>query len=640
MSPDGTLYYLATGSGSVFAVRYTGSGAPHVTTQPQSQTVALGQPAAFTITATGTAPLAYQWRRDGVGIPSATTSTYGIPAALLSDDGAAFSVVVSNSLGSATSGDAILTVLNDTLPVVSITAPAPGTFYTAGDTIDYSGTATDAEDGTLGGNAFTWRVDLHHGSHTHPFMPPTTGGTNGSFTIPTLGETSANVWYRIHLRVTDSAGLSQESLRDVLPRTSILTLDTNPPGLKLEVDGQPIANPSSFAGVEGMLRTLGAPTPQRLKGAQWVFSSWSDAGDATHTVSTPANDTAYTATFVQNPTGAFQFGTPTARRLENARYASLVVRRVGGASGPVSVTYATVDGSAVAGEDYTATTGQLDFPSGVISRTIRIPLLDDSVVEGDETFTVALSQPTGGALIGFPATTEITLVDDDHPGTLSFAAVAFGRSESAPSAVIRVTRTGGAASGVTVDYATGGGSATAGADYTATSGTLSFGAGVLSATFSMTILQDDLAEGTETVDLSLANPTGGATLGRRPTSQLRIVDDDRGGALAFRAIPLAVDESAGAATITVLRTGGLAGGVTVDYSTADSTATAGNDYTATTGTLTFGAGITALTFSVPILDDAIHEPGERILLSLSNPSGGGKLGIRKKAVLVIRDDDP
>jgi hypothetical protein len=110
--------------------------------------------------------------------------------------------------------------------------------------------------------------------------------------------------------------------------------------------------------------------------------------------------------------------------------------------------------------------------------------------------------------------------------------------------------------------------------------------------------------------------------------------------LAFRAIPLAVDESAGTATITVLRTGGLAGGVTVDYSTADGTATAGSDYTATTGTLTFGGGIAALTFAVPVLDDAIHEPSERILLSLSNPSGGGKLGIRKKAVLVIRDDDP
>lgn len=640
VSPDGTLYYLATGSGSLFAVRYTGSGAPHVTTQPQSLTVAVGQPAAFVVTATGTAPLAYRWRRNGADIPGATASTYSIPATLLSDDGAALSVVVSNSLGSDTSGDAVLTVLNDTLPVVAIDQPAPGTSYAGGDTIDYAGTAADAEDGTLGGSAFTWWIDFHHGSHTHPFLAPTTGATSGSFTIPTLGETSPDVWYRIHLRVTDSAGLSQESLRDVLPRTSTLGLSSDPPGLKLTLDGQPAVNPSTFVGVEGMVRTLGAATPQKLGGRLWVFSSWSDAGDATHAISTPSADTTYTATFVQNPPGALQFGAPTFRRVESARYASLVVRRVGGATGTVSITYATVDGTAVAGEDYAATTGQLTFAPGVASRAIRVPLLDDSIVEGDETFGVTLSQPTGGGLLGFPASAEVTIVDDDHPGAVSFAAASFVTSESAPSATIRVTRTGGAASGVTVDYATGGGSATPGADYTATGGTLSFGAGVLSATFSIPILEDDLAEGTEAVDLALSNPTGGSTLGKRPTSQLRITDDDRGGSLAFRAGSAVVDEALGTATVTVQRTGGLAGGVTVDYATADGTATEGADYTAATGTLTFDAGITTRTFTVTILDDAVHEPNERILLSLLNPSGGGRLGVLKKAVLVIRDDDP
>ena len=81
----------------------------------------------------------------------------------------------------------------------------------------YAGTGTDAEDGTLPASAFTWQVDFHHDTHIHPFVPATTGATSGSFTIPTSGETSSNVWYRIHLTVRDSGGLTHETFRDVLP---------------------------------------------------------------------------------------------------------------------------------------------------------------------------------------------------------------------------------------------------------------------------------------------------------------------------------------------------------------------------------------------------------------------------------------
>ena len=101
-------------------------------------------------------------------------------------------------------------------------------------TITFAGTGTDPEDGTLPASAFTWRVDFHHDTHTHPFMPRPAARPSGSFTIPTTGETSANVWYRIHLTVRDSGGADAHDLqRDVLPRKVTLTLATSPAGLQL-----------------------------------------------------------------------------------------------------------------------------------------------------------------------------------------------------------------------------------------------------------------------------------------------------------------------------------------------------------------------------------------------------------------------
>ena len=109
----------------------------------------------------------------------------------------------------------------------TISQPAAGTLYSGGSVIAYSGRRDRSEDGTLPASAFTWRVDFHHDTHVHPFKPSTSGVRNGSFTVPTSGETSANVWYRIVLTVRDSAGLTRTTFRDVLPRKVRLTLATS-----------------------------------------------------------------------------------------------------------------------------------------------------------------------------------------------------------------------------------------------------------------------------------------------------------------------------------------------------------------------------------------------------------------------------
>ncbi|MDX6286976.1 MAG: hypothetical protein QOG53_2461 [Frankiales bacterium] len=293
----GSLWYLTRGGG-VFKIDYTANPAPSIGTQPQSQTVSQGGTATFSVAANGVDPLTYQWQRDRVNIAGANSATYELTGATVADDdGARFRVVVSNAHGSATSNEALLSVTTDTPPTPTIDSPDPGTFYSGGDTIDYAGSATDAEDANLPASSFTWQIDFHHADHVHPFMQPTSGATGGSFQIPTVGHTDANVFYRILLTVQDSAGLSTTVYRDVQPRVAQLTLATSPSGLALKLDDQPRVTPLTVTGVVGVQRNLEAPSPQVVNGTKYEFVSWSDGGARAHTIGTPASDTTYTATF-------------------------------------------------------------------------------------------------------------------------------------------------------------------------------------------------------------------------------------------------------------------------------------------------------------------------------------------------------
>ena len=300
VADDGSLYYLARGEGRVHRVRFVDSGTPpSISVHPQDVTVSAGGDATFTVSATGSAPLSYRWQRNGTDIPGATGPSYTLAGAAPSDSGAQFRVVVSNAAGTATSNAATLTVTSNRPPVPVIGAPAAGAFYSAGDTIAYSGSATDPEDGTVAAARFSWRVDFHHADHVHPFLQPAGGSASGSFAIPVSGHTDANVWYRIHLTVRDSGGLEASTFRDVQPRTARVTLAASAPGLRLELDDQPLTAPNTHTGVTGIQRKIAAPSPQVVGGRTYVFTGWSDGGAATHTITTPASDTTYTANYLE-----------------------------------------------------------------------------------------------------------------------------------------------------------------------------------------------------------------------------------------------------------------------------------------------------------------------------------------------------
>jgi glucose/arabinose dehydrogenase len=189
----------------------------------------------------------------------------------------------------------------NTPPAATITSPAAGSLYSAGETINYSGAGSDAEDGALPASALTWRVDFQHDTHAHAFVPATSGASGGSFVVPDTGETSANVWYRIYLTVTDSRGATAETFRDIFPRTSTVKFSTSPAGLQFTLDGQPRADGYAELNVVGMRRTLGVASPQGSGGATYNFVRWSDNGAATHDVKVPAGGARYKAVFAREP---------------------------------------------------------------------------------------------------------------------------------------------------------------------------------------------------------------------------------------------------------------------------------------------------------------------------------------------------
>ena len=297
VAADGSLYYIERGSGSIRRITYQASGTPPAIAQhPANQTVSVGGSATFTVGATGTAPLSYQWQRNQVNIAGATATSYTLSNAQLTDNGARFRAVVFNGFGTATSNEAVLTVTSNGAPVANLTTPAAGTLFRGGQTIDYAGDGTDPEQGTLPASGFSWHALLFHDDgnpHSHPFYGPVSGSKSGSFVIPTTGETSSNIWYRIYLTVTDAQGATNVDSVDILPTKVQVTLASSPSGRQLTLDGIPVTAPFTFTGVVGIQRTIGAVSPQQT----WQFVSWSDGGAQSHVISTPAASTTYRARF-------------------------------------------------------------------------------------------------------------------------------------------------------------------------------------------------------------------------------------------------------------------------------------------------------------------------------------------------------
>jgi hypothetical protein len=324
------------------------------------------------------------------------------------------------------------------------------------------------------------------------------------------------------------------------------------------------------------------------------------------------------------------------------------VSRTGDVSGTVSVDFATSDGTATAGSDYTAMSGTLTFAPGELSKNISVPITNDTLFENaNETFTVTLSNPTSPAILTTSSTT-VTINDNDSkpfvflPSPIRVSEGDLGNSNVAVS--IRLTNP--TVQTVTVDYTTSDRTGTAGSDYVATSGNVTIPAGSTSVTVNIPITGDTTIEPDETFAVMLSNATNVSFIANSEVL-VTIANDDA--MMQFNNATFDVNEGAGFATVTVTRAGDISRAATVQYATTDTAGlqncTVANgkasercDYATAVGRVQFAIGETIKTFTIPIIDDALVEGDETLTVSLSGPAGA-LLGATSTATITITDND-
>ena len=314
-----------------------------------------------------------------------------------------------------------------------------------------------------------------------------------------------------------------------------------------------------------------------------------------------------------------------------------------------SVSYATADGStnpATAGSDYVATSGTLTWAAGdTSSQTISVTVNGDTTVEPDETFYVNLSSPTNATLSKSQGVGTIQNDDIALGITATDATKAEGNSGTTPF-TFTVSRSGLTTGATTVNYAvTGSGTNPAnGADFGGTlpSGQVSFAAGDKSETLTINVSGDLVVEPDEGFTVTLSGASGNAQI-TTPTATGTILNDDSAlPALSIGDVTLAEGDS-GTKTFnfTVSMSGSNTLGASVSYATANGStnpATAGSDYVATSGTLTWAAGDTSSqTISVTVNGDTTVEPDETFYVNLSSPTNATLS--KSQGVGTIQNDD-
>lgn len=293
--PGGDLFAVDFANGSI--VRYLSDNTPPSAVLNASATSG-DAPLAVNFTAAGSAdadgdPLGYAWDLDGDG--ELDDSTSAAPSFTYTQPGS-YAVRLRVSDGRGGQGDATVTVnVGNTPPTATINTPDTGLTWAVGDTVTFSGSGADAQDGTIPGSRMLWTLIMHHCPSTcHEHEITSFPGASGSFVAPDH-EYPAHL--ELRLTVTDAHGLTDTRSVQVQPKTVELTFQTAPAGLRLGFNSEQLTAPFTRTVIVGSHNSVSAPSPQESGGSAYAFSGWSDGGAASHNLTAPAAATTYTATF-------------------------------------------------------------------------------------------------------------------------------------------------------------------------------------------------------------------------------------------------------------------------------------------------------------------------------------------------------
>jgi Calx-beta domain len=396
---------------------------------------------------------------------------------------------------------------------------------------------------------------------------------------------------------------------------------------------------------------LGSVTFPGVTGTPVRIVRWGVNGLAFNTTDS-SDPTASKIYVVQSALVSDQAAIPTGIQLtadkfftsENSSNLTVTVTRSGDISGATSVDYATSNGTATGGTDYTSASGTLNFAAGQLTKTVTIPILNDQIFEGPaETFSFTLSN-TSGASLEAPSVAQITIADNEVKPSIFASSVNATEGNSGTKIFsVPVTLTNASVDQISINYTTANGSATAGSDYVTNSGVLTFAPGTSTASIDITVNGDNTIESDETFVVTFTNPLNASNAPSQVT--LTIANDDS--TIQFGSATYSIAETGGSLTVTVNRAGEVSGS-SVEYTTTDVSganncsvtnggASSRCDYITTLGTFTFAPGETTKSISIPIVDDAYAEGSETFNIAFVNPVG--MTTSSPTATITITDDD-
>jgi hypothetical protein len=325
---------------------------------------------------------------------------------------------------------------------------------------------------------------------------------------------------------------------------------------------------------------------------------------------------------IYNTNAVFTFTFGTNSQPEDASPANVVVQRLNNTNIVSSVHYATVDGTAVAGINYSNTFGTLTFAVGEVFKSVAVPLIHDTNVTGDLTFSVNLSSPVNAQL--FAPTNSVVIIQDAEAG-ISFTNVTMRVFKNAGNAVVTVVcsnpRVEAGLLGtnvLAVSYYTLDGTAKSNIDYQISRGTLVFTNGLGTNTFNVPLFNNQSVTGDHTFTVALTNVTAPGQITPYATQAVVIAESNVG--VRFSQANYSVFENGVMATINVYRTGYTDSVASVNYVATNGTALAGVNFYPTNGTLVFSNGVTSQSFGVQLIASTAVQPNLFALLSLNSPT--------------------
>jgi GH24 family phage-related lysozyme (muramidase) len=299
----------------------------------------------------------------------------------------------------------------------------------------------------------------------------------------------------------------------------------------------------------------------------------------------------------------------------------------------VSVNYATANGTAEAGKDYTLANGTATIAAGQSCVAIKISITEDELNEANEALEINLSGASNADITDNQGI--ITITDNDGSKQPSVSVKDLRVAESVGKAKVQICIDKASGQAVSVNYTTKSATAATGKDYSAASGTANIAAGQTCTEVEISITDDEIDEGNETFEVILSDAQNAALGDAQGIVTIEDNDADNKPNLSVR--NMVVKENVGKAKVRVCLDKVSGKTINASYTTTNGTAATGKDYSASTGTITLAAGQTCTEIEVGIIDDQLDEPNETFQISLSNAQNATATG--GAGVVTIEDND-